>query len=247
MPSKKTRRVLLTTDDPVAERPLNRLQRLSTAAELAWVLIPTVGFLIVVSFVRLWKQGGHGQIFITDRRLWTAVGEILVLGLPVAAFLRCRGWTWARMSEPVRAYDVLGGIGIWLYTALFYFGLRLALWLVFPHASETVLNLEVGGRFSFIPMAVAVVLDPIAEELLWLGYIVNALRARGLWLAAAVSIGLRTLVHAYQGPAALVGPLILGVLYTGYYLRTRRLAPVMLAHIIQDALVLSATLWSQHR
>jgi len=182
----------------------------------------------------------------SDRRLWIAIGEILVLGLPLAAFLRHRGWTWARISEPVRPRDLLRGLGLWLSAVLVFFGLSLAGRVAWPHAPLAIFKLQVSGTFSLPPMLLAVVLDPIAEELLWLGYLVNVLRPRGLWLAAAISILLRTLVHAYQGLAALVGPLILGVLFTRYYLRSRRLVPVMVAHTIQDLLAFTVLLWS-HR
>jgi membrane protease YdiL (CAAX protease family) len=187
-----------------------------------------------VSFLRLWRQGGDGELVVSDWRLWTVVVQVLVLGLPIAAFLQRRGWRWADMGEPVVLRDVLRGTGVWLYTALIYYGLRLALWLIWPRASTEAFTMQVSGTFSWTPMLAAAVLDPIAEELLWLGYIVNALRHRGIWFAAVVSIGLRTMVHAYQGPIALVGILPLGVLFTRYYLRTRRLGPVILAHIIQD-------------
>jgi membrane protease YdiL (CAAX protease family) len=230
----------MIADNAAAAPPLTRIQRLSAGAELAWVLVPTVGLLTVVSFARLWHQGGDGQLVLSDRRLWTAVVEVLALALPLGAFLRRRGWRWVDMSDPVVPRDVVRGAGLWLYTALIYYGFRLALWLVWPSATGEAVAIEVSGTFSWIPMLFAAVLDPIAEELLWLGYILNALRHRGVWFAAVVSIGFRTMVHAYQGPMALVGVLPLGILYTRYYLRTHRLAPVVVAHIIQDLLAFSA-------
>ena len=236
----------MTGPHAAAASPLTRVQRLSAGAELAWVLAPTVGVLTIVSFLRLWHQGGDGQLVVSDRRLWTAAGQVLALGLPVAAFLRRRGWRWADMGEPVGLRDIVRGAGVWLYTALIYYGLRLALWLIWPRASTEAFTMQVSGVFSWTPMLVAAILDPIAEELLWLGYIVNALRHRGIWFAAAVSIGLRTMVHAYQGPLALVAILPIGVLFTRYYLRTRRLGPVIVAHIIQDVLAFSF-LWFYQR
>jgi membrane protease YdiL (CAAX protease family) len=223
---------------PIAatEARRTRIQRLSAGAELAWVLIPTVGLFTVASFLRLWRQGGDGELVISDWRLWGIVVQVLVLGLPIAAFLRRRGWRWSDMSQPIVLQDVLRGAGLWLYIALIYYGLRLALWLIWPRASTEAFTFEVSGAFSWTPMLAAAILDPIAEELLWLGYIVNALRHRGIWFAAAVSIGLRTMVHAYQGPVALIGILPIGVLFTRYYLRTRRLGPVIAAHVLQDVL-----------
>jgi membrane protease YdiL (CAAX protease family) len=226
----------LTRQNTAAAFPLTPAQRRADGAELAWVLIPTVGLFTILSFLRLWRQGGDGQLVMSDWRLWTVVVQTLVLGLPIAAFLRRRGWRWADMSEPVVLRDVVRGAGVWLYTALIYYGIRLALWLIWPRASTEAFTMQVSGGFSWTPMLAAAVLDPIAEELLWLGYIVNALRHRGIWFAAAVSLGLRTMVHAYQGPLALVGVLPIGLLFTRYYLRTRRLGPVIIAHIIQDVL-----------
>jgi membrane protease YdiL (CAAX protease family) len=234
------------TGEIVAAAPARtRVQRLSARAELAWVLVPTVGLLTVVSFLRLWRQGGEGQLVLSDWRLWSVVVQVLVLTLPIAAFLRRRGWRWADMSEPLVLRDALRGAGVWLYTALIYYGLRLAVWLIWPRASTEAFTMDVSGAFSWAPALAAVVLDPIAEELLWLGYIVNALRHRGIWFAVVVSIGLRTMVHAYQGPLALIGVLPIGVMFTRYYLRTRRLGPVMVAHIIQD--LLAFTILSLHQ
>ena len=225
----------MTGHDAAVAPPLSRVQRLSAGAELAWVLVPTVGLFTGVSFLRLWRQGGDGQLVLSNWRLWAVVVQVLALGLPIAAFLRRRGWRWADMTEPLVRRDVVRGAGVWLYTALIYYGFRLALWLVWPQASGEAI-MQVSGTFSWIPMLAAVILDPIAEELLWLGYIVNALRHRGTMFAGIVSVGLRTMAHAYQGPIALVGILPIGVLFTRYYLRTRRLGPVIVAHIIQDLL-----------
>jgi membrane protease YdiL (CAAX protease family) len=219
-----------------AASPHTRAQRLSARAELAWVLVPTVGFLTIVSFHRLWRQGGEGQLIVSDWELWSVVVEVLALSLPAAAFLRRRGWRWADMSQPVVLRDVLRGAGLWLYATLIYYGVQIGLRAISPGGAGEAFAAQVSGSFSWAPVLAAAVLDPIAEELLWLGYIVTALRHRGVWFAAAVSIGLRTMVHAYQGPLALVGVLPIGIVLTRYYLRTRRLGPVMVAHMIQDVL-----------
>src|SRR5207237_5406362 len=122
----------------------------------------------VVSLLGLWHQGGDGELVVSDRRLWLAAVQVLALGLPIAAFLRRRGWRWADMSEPLGLRDVVRGAGVWLYTALIYYGLRLALWLIWPRASTEAFTMQVSGVFSWTPMLGAAILDPIAEALLWL-------------------------------------------------------------------------------
>jgi membrane protease YdiL (CAAX protease family) len=58
--------------------------------------------------------------------------------------------------------------------------------------------------------------------------------------AAAIlgSAGLRTLLHAYQGAMALVSILPLGLVFTIYYARSRRIWPVIVAHMLFDVVAL---------
>jgi membrane protease YdiL (CAAX protease family) len=53
-------------------------------------------------------------------------------------------------------------------------------------------------------------------------------------------VALRVLVHLYQGRLALIAILPLGVVFTWYYVRTKRLWPVVVAHVVVDALALSS-------
>ena len=103
-------------------------------------------------------------------------------------------------------------------------------------------------RFTGVPAgALAIVLvsvvNPVFEEFLWLGYGVARLADRiGLRTAALLSLGLRLAVHVYQGPWAVLGVLPLGLAFTWYYGRTRRLWPVVVAHVLFDALGLAQRL-----
>ena len=80
--------------------------------------------------------------------------------------------------------------------------------------------------------------NAIFEELLWLAIGMAALRRLGLAAAGTISVALRVLAHAYQGPLAVVTVVPIGILFTAYYLRTRRLWPVVVAHAFQDILAL---------
>ncbi len=97
-----------------------------------------------------------------------------------------------------------------------------------------------------VPALVAVtVLNALFEEFLWLGYAVPALASRlGLEAACVVSIGLRTSIHLYQGAMAFVGILPMAVIVTLYFARTRRLWPVVVAHVVIDAVGLAGALLS---
>ncbi|MFN2564160.1 MAG: CPBP family intramembrane glutamic endopeptidase [Gemmatimonadaceae bacterium] len=91
------------------------------------------------------------------------------------------------------------------------------------------------------PVAIAgAIINPFFEEFLFLGYGITAVERFGLRTAIVVSVALRTAIHAYQGAMALVGILPMAIVFTLYYVRTRRLWPVIVAHIIMDALGLGA-------
>ena len=52
------------------------------------------------------------------------------------------------------------------------------------------------------------------------------------------------LVHAYQGPMAVIGILPLGLVFTYYFARSRRLWPAVVAHMIFDTIGLLQVLQS---
>jgi membrane protease YdiL (CAAX protease family) len=85
------------------------------------------------------------------------------------------------------------------------------------------------------------ILNAVFEEFLWLAYGVTALERRiGRTRACALSVGFRTAIHAYQGGLAIVGVLPVGLVFTAYYAMSRRVWPVIVAHALQDALVLGS-------
>ena len=95
------------------------------------------------------------------------------------------------------------------------------------------------GAPSFWVSLLFSIYNAVFEELLWLALGMAAFRRFGVVPAAAISVALRLLAHAYQGPLALITVLPIGVLFTVYYIRTRRLWPIIVAHAFQDILALT--------
>ena len=56
----------------------------------------------------------------------------------------------------------------------------------------------------------------------------------GTGAVIAVSAVLRGSYHLYQGFGAFVGNAVMGVLFSLFFLRTRRLLPLIVAHTILD-------------
>lgn len=80
----------------------------------------------------------------------------------------------------------------------------------------------------------------ITEETILLGYLVVRLRGLGLavWKIALVTLGIRTSYHLYYGTEALTS-LMFGAVQTIFFLRYRRLLPVVGAHVAWDIYALS--------
>ena len=94
-----------------------------------------------------------------------------------------------------------------------------------------------GAAAGPLAIILLVLINPVFEELLWLGYFLQRLQPRFGWrVAALVSIALRFAVHTYQGPIAVLGILPIAVVFTWYYIGTRRLWPVVVAHICFDTI-----------
>nr|MDT0659953.1 CPBP family intramembrane glutamic endopeptidase [Micromonospora sp. DSM 115978] len=80
--------------------------------------------------------------------------------------------------------------------------------------------------------------NAILEEVIVVGYLMTRLRELG-WRVGAVlatSALLRASYHLYQGFGAFVGNAIMGVVLGLFYLRTRRVLPLIIAHTLLDVI-----------
>ncbi len=174
--------------------------------------------------------------------LFTATTEMFVKSLAMQAIaalvlvpiLVARGWRPGLTTSFPGARDLLPALALWIGA------------LVTAGAVHLVVRRLNGGHapipfrlsITAIPIAALAmaVLDPVYEEILWLGYWFRRLEAHGPALAISVSVLLRTVAHAYQGVTALISILPLALIWTFYFKRTGRLWPIILAHVAQDTM-----------
>lgn len=154
---------------------------------------------------------------------------LLILG----ALLRARGWTTARLGLVLRASDVFWGWAL-VGAVLLVTGV---LGELIPQPPFTRVPSEAPPSSFWILMVSLV--NPVFEEVLLCGYLIGRLApTRGVAFAANVSLAIRVACHLYQGASAVVAILPLGLLFTVWYVRTRRLWPLLTAHGVLDALAL---------
>ena len=78
--------------------------------------------------------------------------------------------------------------------------------------------------------------NAVLEEVVVVGYLVTRLRDLGLrlWSVVLISAVLRGSYHLYQGFGAFVGNAVMGVVFALFFIRTRRVWPLIVAHSLLD-------------
>ena len=137
-----------------------------------------------------------------------------------------RSRPWADTGTAVGLAAVIGIPGLGLYFGAHAMG-----------RNATVVPAALPHQWWTVPVLVlAAAQNGVLEEFVVVGYLLSRLRQMGVPAAGAVAVSaiLRGSYHLYQGYGAFVGNAIMGVVFAGYFLRTRRVGPLAVAHTILD-------------
>ena len=87
-------------------------------------------------------------------------------------------------------------------------------------------------------LVLAAVQNAVLEEVVMVGYLFTRWQQAGwrLWTIILVSATIRGSYHLYQGWGGFAGNLVMGVVFGVFFLRTRRLWPLVLAHGLIDTI-----------
>lgn len=213
------------------------LRPASTGEMLLVLGIPTA--LSLASAV-LWQARHSGSMVFSNLNVLQSMAMQAILVACLLPYLYRRGWRPIEVAGIPEARDFVRGLGLWLgLVAVFYMSF-LALYIVSPSQVSSLEKAQFTGRMAPLVILVAVIFDPIIEEFLWLGYAIPALANRfGIRVACVGSVLIRLAAHSYQGRLAIISILPVGIILTWYYVRTGRLWPVIVSHVVQDAIALS--------
>lgn len=176
--------------------------------------------------------------------MMTDGGLLGVLALELAmllAWLRPlgrRGWTLRGVTHPIEPVDAMTGVSIALIAHIGYWVLFAVIAAVAPAYGRAASAIHVGGSVSAWVVILVSIVNPCAEELLYLGFVANALRKEGAAIAFSASVLVRVLVHVYQGPLGVISNVPFGAVLAAYYLATGRIWPAILAHSAMDLIAL---------
>jgi membrane protease YdiL (CAAX protease family) len=210
-----------------------RISELGPRTEFAIVAGLAFGLFAFASVRHLFLEYGQARIT-TDRLTHLIVYEVPTF-VALVWFLRQRDWTAERVGAIPSLSDVPVGIALSIGCYVVNFALWLLVALLAPGAVKPASDLlPIAGRYDLLMVLAVSFVNPVFEETFLCGYVVTALApvCRPA-TAVSISVGIRTLYHLYLGPRV-VAIVPVGLLFTWYYARTRRLWPLIVAHAILD-------------
>ncbi|MEU4557433.1 CPBP family intramembrane glutamic endopeptidase [Actinoplanes sp. NPDC023936] len=126
------------------------------------------------------------------------------------------------------------------------FGLAAAIGI--PGLLLVYVSLQLGINAQIVPSALApywwtvpvlilsALQNSILEEVIVVGYLITRLRTMAVspaWMIA-ISAVVRGSYHLYQGFGAFIGNAVMGVIFALFFLRTKRVMPLIVAHSVLD-------------
>ncbi len=215
---------------------INFIRNLSDKAEFIFVILVAFGFFTYAAVAHFLVS--PGRIVQNDSSFWgLLVYETIALTVLVI-FLRIRNYDFASLGLQFRWSDLLIAIGLYLAC----YALYIPSWIIYSHvfpdsAHQLAFTASARSQITLLPIVLVSILNPIYEELLVLGYVMQKLRSnKYIYLGLAVSIFIRVAYHVYQGPMALIFIFPVGLVFGVWYFYQERLWPVILVHMAMDFL-----------
>lgn len=134
---------------------------------------------------------------------------------------------WGDLGWGVGLAALIGIPGLGLYLAGVWLGITV-----------TIVPTALADYWWTIPVLLLRALTAgVVEETIAVGYLFHRLHqlAWSPWAIVTAQAVLRGFYHLYQGVGPFIGNVIMGFIFGWYYLRTRRLGPLIAAHALIDA------------
>jgi membrane protease YdiL (CAAX protease family) len=216
--------------DDTAGKTMRRLLSLPWQAEFAIVIFIAFGWFTYVS-LHIFLVGHPGVVVSGSEKLHLVGFEVLVM-IVLGAFLHARGWTLMRLGLAPSWRDTAIGIVLAGVSYLLYRVAWIAVCELSPSLARTlVVHTTLRSQISPFSMVALLTVNPLFEEVFVAGYVITVLKEKyGAVVAVSTSLTIRVLYHLYQGVGGLLSHIPDGLLFGMWYVRTRRLWPLVIAH-----------------
>ncbi len=214
----------------------NLLSKVPFPVEFAVILAGAFGYNLFDSVCDvLQPHPGQGP---TEAGTWWEVayegGTVVVLAL----LLWARGWNFKRLGLETDWRDGPWGLALAFGCIAATITFAMLMQMLLPglmHPGEG------GGdgdahKLSLAVVGSLVIVNALYEELFAAGYVMAALKEKGLGeLGLNLSVAIRILLYIFQGVAGVLVMVPVGLILGFWYLRTGRLWPLILAHVVLNA------------
>lgn len=143
---------------------------------------------------------------------------------------RANGFSWKNLAREfgagfgLAALIGIPGIGVYLAARALNLGV-------------TVVPTALDAHWWTVPVLILWALRAgLGEEIIVVGYLFDRLKVIGWtpWVIVVAATVLRGTYHLYQGFGGFAGNIAMGLIFGAIYLRTKRLAPLIIAHVLID-------------
>lgn len=215
-----------------------RIRQLPPGVEFLIVITWAFGLSIIASILSLGVASTE-PVFSNEALIGGTV-ESLAVTLLLVWFLRIRGWTLERVGFEVSVRGTLWGVALLAGIYGFIIAVEVIAQLLGFDMDAAVASYPTADTLNMQVVVVASVVNGAYEEIFVAGYVITMLSAaRGPWTAINVSTGLRVLYHLYQGPLGVLTIVPMGLMFGYIYVRTRKLWPLIVAHVLMDVIGLA--------
>jgi membrane protease YdiL (CAAX protease family) len=231
------------------KQPWLRPELVASWGEIVAVLAVTVGPFALYSNVLAWQTFSSQHLVFSGwsnyGRIDNAVFEGAILGV-FLIYLHWRGWKpidlrirpgpWATVQGILLPLLFWIGSFIAIFGAAFGFFLLIRDRLLLSHF----LGLPISHGLvpvnpSWIILVVTAVLNAFIEEIVYLSYAFNQFATkRSVVFAFMFTLLLRASCHTYHGPIYIWGNIATFLVITLWYVRTRNVWPIIVAHALFD-------------
>lgn len=203
----------------------------NSTADIMIVTALCFGWFILVSLQAV-ASGFPSQPF-TDAALFEIIACELVFAAAALGYLHLRGHDLAHFIPSPTVTGSLSGAGLFVAASLASWALTFAFWDSGAH-SQPIDDMVAGATISFAPLIGVSLVNGLYEETFLVGYLQRALEGSGAAFAIGVTLLVRLLYHLYQGPVGALSVMAFGLVLSLFYLYTKRLWPLVFAHVLAD-------------
>jgi membrane protease YdiL (CAAX protease family) len=219
------------------KRPL-RIRQLvltfSDRAEFWLVFLVAFGFPIWGSLAFTFTaHARQTAVVISDReRLLSSAIQLATFGF-VVWIGRVRGWSIRKLGLRPSWRSTAKGIVLFPVIGIVLVGVSVGIHSLAPSSHNHPRDVAIG--LTWVGILATIIINPLFEETLVCGYIIERLAKKGAVTAITLSAFIRFLYHTHLGPSSL-GPLVMGFMFGYLFWRNRELWPLIIAHSLIDLL-----------